>query len=302
MGGGGFDQVGASDEDAGALRAADALAAAVDHQIGAVAQVAVQVIAGRQHRGGVYDDRNAAGVSDFADAGQGQDFVAGKGGAQVGHGGGAVVNRALQLPGMGEKVIAEFHHLGAGRPVRLVVGKAVHGVNDDFVFHCLGFGELPHFYRVVAGDAGGCLEQQSARGAAAYEPGLGAGKSGDFLPGGAVQFVNVHHYAGGLRHQGQGFRPGAGAAQPGDGAGGVDDGIDAKPPVGGFGVRGAGVLGHGILLSAGGLRAAGRWVGRYYTSINIGRGRARQNFVLPFIGRGGAVKFRSPIHPSTSSG
>ena len=189
-------------------------------------------------------------MSDFADAGQGQDFVAGKGGAQVGDGGGAVVNRPLQLPGMGEKVIAEFHHLGPGGAVGLIIREAVHGVNDDFVFHCLSVGKLAHFHRVVAGDAGGGLEQQPARRAAAYEPGLGAGDAGDFLPGGAVQFVNVHHYAGGLRHQGQGFRPGAGAAQPGDGAGGVDDRVDAKPPVGGFGVRGAGVLGHGILLRA----------------------------------------------------
>ena len=154
VGQGGVDEVGAAAEDAGALGAAHALAAAEDHHVRAVAQVALEVGTWGQHGRGVHDDRHVVGVGDLADLGQGHDPLAGEWRAQIGDGGGALVDRPFQLPGMVEQVIADLDDLCAGGAVGVVVGEAVHRLHDDLVLHAIGVGETLHPDRVVAGDAG----------------------------------------------------------------------------------------------------------------------------------------------------
>ena len=89
---------------------------------------------------------------------------------------------------------------------------------------------------VVAGDAGGSLEQEAAGGSAGDHGGFGADQAGDFLTGLAVELVDVDHDASGAGHLLQHLGAGAGAAEPGDRAGGVDDGSNAEAAIGLFGV------------------------------------------------------------------
>ena len=64
---GGVDQIGAAGQQSRVLRTADALAAAVDHQVGAAPYPAPQVVERRDRRCGVDDHRHAAGVGDLDD-------------------------------------------------------------------------------------------------------------------------------------------------------------------------------------------------------------------------------------------
>src|SRR5919197_3996689 len=65
--GGGPNQVLTSGEDAGALRATDALATAEVHQVCPLLQILAQVLARWQHRRRIDDDRHAMTVGDLAD-------------------------------------------------------------------------------------------------------------------------------------------------------------------------------------------------------------------------------------------
>ena len=92
-----------------------------------------------------------------------------------------------------------------------------------FVLQAVGAGKLAHLHRVVARYDRRSLQDQPAGSAAADESSLGAGESGEFLPGGAVQVVDVDHHPGRLGHQLKGLGASTGAAQPGYGTCGVDD-------------------------------------------------------------------------------
>src|SRR5215475_5131100 len=58
------DQVAPAREDPGALRPANPLATAHDHQVGAVAEIAEEILTGRDHRGDIDEHRHAARVGD----------------------------------------------------------------------------------------------------------------------------------------------------------------------------------------------------------------------------------------------
>ena len=188
------------------------------------------------------------GVSDFAYLVQRHDPAAAIWGAQVGDRGGALVNRALQLPGVAEQVIADFHELGPSSAVGLVVWEPVHRLNDDLVFHALGVGQPPHLYRIASGDAGRCLEQQAASRTATDQAGFGAGEASDFLSGFLVELVDVDHDPRGMGHLLQHFGPGASAAEAGHGTGGVDYWGYTQPPVCLFSGSGSAGLCQGSLL------------------------------------------------------
>ena len=173
-----------------------------------------------------------------------------KGATEVCDGRGAFVYGPLELPGMSEEVVAELHHAGARSPVCLVVGEPVHRVDDDFVFESVGVGKLAHLHRVVARYDRRSLQDQPPGGAAANKPGLGPGEPGQFLPGRAVEVLDVDHHPGRLGHQFQGLGTSPGAAQPGYGTGGVDDGRHSQPLIECSGVPRSVCIRHCFLLAA----------------------------------------------------
>ena len=190
-------------------------------------------------------------MGDLADLVEGQHATAGVGGAEVGDGGGALVDGRLHLPRVAVEVVADLDDLCAGGAVGVVVGETVHGLDDDLVLHAVGFGQAVHLCGVAAGDAGGGLEEQSTGGAAADHGGFCADQARDLLAGPAVQFVDVDHDAGCAGHLLQHLGAGAGAAESCNRAGCVDDRGDAEAAVGVFGI-GVVLLSQGASLDTNG--------------------------------------------------
>ena len=154
-------------------------------------------------------------MGDFGHLGKGQTDAGDEGGEEVGDGGGAVVDGGFQFPGGGASSGADGYQLGPGGAVGLVVGEAVDGLDDDFVGHALGMGQLLGDGGVCAGDDGGSLQEETAGGAVADESGFCAGDAGDYLAGEPVQLDHVHHVVGGFGHCLEGLGTSARAAEPG---------------------------------------------------------------------------------------
>ena len=142
VGGGAFHQVFASEEEAGTLGSADALATADGHQVGAHLYIAAQVSLRGHHGSAVDDHGNSAGVGDFGYLRKRQAGSGDEGRKEVGDGGGTVVDGGLQLPGGGASSCTDGDELGSGGSVGLVVGEAVDGLDDNFVGYAHGMGQL----------------------------------------------------------------------------------------------------------------------------------------------------------------
>jgi hypothetical protein len=211
------DEVLAPEEQAGALRAAEALAAAVADEVGPGLEVDVRD--GEDLGGGVDEDRNAPGPRPHAD--------------------GAGVERALVDPGTGEDV----HHgragaegglqLGHGRNIddphprrthRRVVDVAGVPRDDDLVPRkAPQIGQAHVEVGVAPGEAGGGGVLERRRAAGGDDPPLRPGQLGQALPDALGQLVEVDVVPGrglhGLAHLGEHER----AAEDGVGPAGVDD-------------------------------------------------------------------------------
>ena len=152
------DQIAPAGQNAGALRSADRLAAAIGDQVRAIGDKTGQVCLRRQLGGGVDDHRQVMGVSYFRDLGQ--RWVVrwagciGDGDRRRPDGGGDLPRlHAAHASAHRPIVKADLADTGAGGADRMVVAGAMVPAHHHLARHAVGVGQAVHGRRVHAGEA-----------------------------------------------------------------------------------------------------------------------------------------------------
>jgi len=236
-GDGGGDEVLAAEEDAGALGAADGLAAGEGNEVEAFFLVLEETFAGGGVGGGVEEGGDAAALGDGEPVAA-VDVAVGVAIVEEEHHGGAVVDGAFEF-------VFGFHPDGFGADEKhlLFVAAAVRFLLDDLVLHARRVGEALELFGIALGDAGDGGHGDGGGAAIGDHGGFGAEEFGDAGAGFGLEFGEGDEVAGGVFHGAEDFGVHERTAEMGDDADAVDDGADAEAGVdvggGGGGFRGA---------------------------------------------------------------
>ena len=144
---GGRDEAPASAQDARSGRAADALAAAEDDEVGTLVDETAQIARRRKLRGGIDEYRDAGGVRD---AHHGREWGTRIGSRKIENAGGALADGVLDFPRFGIAHAAGGQPIGkshldqtcSGSPHAMIVGVAVTAGHDELIAHPRGVGKF----------------------------------------------------------------------------------------------------------------------------------------------------------------
>ena len=218
---GGLNEVLAAEQQAGGLRTANALTAAIGDQRGTLGQV--DVGHGEDFGGGVDKDRDVALLGHVADHLGGKRAALGIGSSEnVDHGGARTEGRVKFLDGAG------FDDTRADRADGGIVDVARMARDDDFVLGKAGeIGQADVEVGVAAGDASGSGVRDGGGAAAGHHAELGLGEFSEARANAGHHLIDVYVMLSGLSHRRANLGQHGAAADDGEGAAGVDERLDS---------------------------------------------------------------------------